>query len=227
MKNGFGNVQFSKALQLYGFLGLILFSTSILESCSNDADGIVPDNQTLIEQMPSEPISEAEKASLIFMREEEKLARDVYVFLFDRWNLLIFDNIAASEQSHTDAVLTLLNKYSITDPAENNTHGVFTDSNLQALYTDLTTQGSNSLLDALVVGATIEDLDISDLNNAMLAVDNADIQYVYNNLNKGSRNHLRSFYSQILSQNGTYEPQYISQEEFNEIVNSPIERGNF
>ena len=216
----------SKALKLYGVFGLILFSTSLFGSCSNDSEDLIPDDQIYINQLPSEPLSEAEKTSLIFMREEEKLARDVYAFLYDRWNLLIFENIAASEQTHTDAVLSLLDKYNISDPVENNAYGVFADSNLQQLYTDLTTQGSASLLDALIVGATIEDLDISDLNKAMLEVDNQDITYVYGNLTKGSRNHLRSFYSQIQAQNGTYEAQFISQEEFDAIVNTAIERGS-
>ena len=161
------------------------------------------------------------------MREEEKLARDVYTYLYTKWNILIFNNIASSEQAHTDAVLVLLNKYGISDPVENNGMGIFTNPDLQRLYTDLTQQGSVSLLNALLVGATIEDLDISDLNSALLSVDNADIEYVYDNLNKGSRNHLRSFFSQIQIQNGTYEAQFISQDEFDEIVNSPIERGGF
>ena len=227
MKNGREKVRLVKAIRLYAILGAIFSSVLFLNSCKDNSEDFVPYNQNYINQLPVEPLSETERASLVFMREEEKLARDVYTYLYTKWNILIFNNIASSEQAHTDAVLVLLNKYGISDPVENNGMGIFTNPDLQRLYTDLTQQGSVSLLNALLVGATIEDLDISDLNSALLSVDNADIEYVYDNLNKGSRNHLRSFFSQIQIQNGTYEAQFISQDEFDEIVNSPIERGGF
>jgi len=228
MKKERKKVQLNKVFKLYGILGLMLLSTSLFNSCGSDSEDISPYyDQAYVERLPKESLSESERASLIFMREEEKLARDVYTFLQNKWNLFIFRNISTSEQTHMDAVLVLLNKYNIPDPVESNTIGVFSNADLQQLYSDLTTQGSMNLLDGLIVGATIEDLDISDLNSALLTVDNTDIQYVYDNLNKGSRNHLRSFYSQIQSQSGTYNAQFISQDEFDEIVNSPIERGGF
>lgn len=67
-------------------------------------------------------------------------------------------------------------------------------------------QGSSSLLDGLVVGCTIEDLDILDLKNHLLEVDNQDFTLVFNNLMRGSRNHLRSFYANVLFSGGTYVP---------------------
>lgn len=227
MKSRQKKVQLSKASKLYAILGLILISITLLGSCENKSDFRPQNDPTYINQLPSQPLSEIERSSLIFMREEEKLARDVYTFLYNKWNLLIFDNIAASEQTHTDAVLTLLDKYSLTDPVQDKTFGVFANSDLQQLYNDLTTQGSASLLDALIVGATIEDLDISDLDNALIRIDNLDIKYVYENLNKGSRNHLRSFYNQIQVQNGSYTAQFITQEYFDNIVNSAMERGSY
>lgn len=227
MKSRQKKVQLSKASKLYAILGLILISITLLGSCENKSDFRPQNDPAYINQLPSQPLSEIERSSLIFMREEEKLARDVYTFLYNKWNLLIFDNIAASEQTHTDAVLTLLDKYSLTDPVQDKTFGVFANSDLQQLYNDLTTQGSASLLDALIVGATIEDLDISDLDNALIRIDNLDIKYVYENLNKGSRNHLRSFYNQIQVQNGSYTAQFITQEYFDNIVNSAMERGSY
>ena len=53
-------------------------------------------------------ISDEEATGLIFMREEEKLARDVYLTLYDVWETAVFDNIASSEQTHMDAVLMLI-----------------------------------------------------------------------------------------------------------------------
>ena len=80
-------------------------------------------------------------------------------------------------------------------------------------------------MDALLVGATIEDLDLYDLDQWMLKIKDEDILSVYKNLAKGSRNHLRSFYGQITSREGDYKAQYISQQKMDEIVNSPKETG--
>ena len=79
--------------------------------------------------------------------------------------------------------------------------------------------------DALVVGATVEEVDIIDLKEAISNTDKADIKTVYENLMKGSRNHLRSFVSNMKSRGYSYSPQYLNQEEFDEIVNSQIETG--
>lgn len=43
---------------------------------------------------------------------------------------------------------------------------------------------------------------------------------------KGSRNHLRAFISQLSGQGVTYTPQYITQEEFDAIIDSPLETGS-
>ncbi len=166
-----------------------------------------------------------ERKWLIFMREEEKLARDVYTTLGSKWKLNIFSNIASSEQTHTDAVKALLIRYEIEDPSANETIGVFTSPVIQKLYNDLIAQGEKSSLDALIVGATIEDLDINDLDDAISNTRKSDILQVYRNLQKGSRNHLRAFSRNIESSGGVYVPKYISQELFNSIISSPQEKG--
>jgi hypothetical protein len=171
-------------------------------------------------------ISEDEKEGLLFMREEEKLARDVYSMLHDKWGLTIFANISQSEQTHTEAVRTLLVKYDIVDPVSDDSVGKFVNTDLAKLYTDLIAEGQKSAVDALKVGALIEDLDIKDLQESIAKTDNDDIKLVYENLMKGSRNHLRSFISQIRSQGGTYQPIYITQEDFDAIVSSPRETGS-
>lgn len=216
------NNQRKKTAKLITLLAFILISSPFLNSCSEDVN---PENGIENNEMATAPLSEVEKNSLAFMREEEMLARDVYSYLYERWGLVTFNNIANSEQSHTEAVLALLNKYKINDPVGNNEAGVFTNPDLQQLYSTLISQGSQSLLDALIVGATIEDLDISDLNEAILVIENSDIIITYENLNKGSRNHMRSFYEQIQIHGGSYEPQFISKSEFEAIISSSIERG--
>ena len=179
----------------------------------------------LIDTMPYEQLDDAEVAALAFMREEEKLARDVYLDMFDIWGLQIFVNIADSEQTHTDAVLWLTQKYDLADPAEDKLPGEFSDPTLQGLYDSLVAQGTASLMDALIVGATIEDLDIFDLHRQLALVDNQDITVVFENLQRGSRNHLRAFFGRLDDMNFVYTPVYLSQQEYDEIVNSPMERG--
>jgi len=180
-----------------------------------------------INDFPKESLNADELASLKIMREEEKLAHDVYMNLYRKWNTPIFTNIAASEQTHTNAVLTLLNKYQITDPVGNNAEGIFTDTTLQTIYNQLVVKGNSSNLDGFIVGATVEDLDIFDLNHWLTKIDNQDLKFVYENLNKGSRNHLRSFYTQILQSGGTYKAQYLTQEQLEAIINSPKETGSW
>jgi hypothetical protein len=183
--------------------------------------------QEQIASLPKEAINIEERNGLVLMREEEKMAHDVYSFLYDKWNIMIFNNIASSEQTHTDAVLKLLDKYDIDDPASGKNIGVFNDTSLQRMYNQLLINGNYSLLSALTVGATIEDLDIYDLEKLILKVDNQDIVFVYNNLLKASRNHMRAFYSQIVNNGGTYRAKYISQQQLEDIVNSPKEVGSW
>lgn len=171
-------------------------------------------------------LSDIEIEGLIFMREEEKLARDVYLTLYAQWNTPIFQNIANSEQSHTDAVKVLLDNYGIDDPVENDEIGVFTNADLQGLYDQLVAQGSQSISDALQVGIAIEEIDILDLETYLAETDNANIQLVYENLMKGSRNHLRSFVSNFERQTGeTYQPKYLSQEAYDAIIGTGAEMG--
>jgi len=181
---------------------------------------------TQLATIPASPLSTEETDALVFMREEEKLARDVYQLLYAQWGQKVFSNIAASEQQHMDAVALLLARYSLPDPAAGTAVGVFQDAHVQVLFNTLMAQGQTALIGALTVGATIEDLDIADLQQRIAATDNADIALVFGELMKGSRNHLRAFISQLTRQGVTYTPQYISQAEFDAIVNSATEKGS-
>jgi len=164
-------------------------------------------------------ISEQEAQDLAFMREEEKLAHDVYVALYETWGQPTFNNIAKSEQAHADAVKTLLDRYGLADPTAGKAAGEFADPKLQELYDTLIAQGSQSLAAALRVGAAIEEIDILDLQKAIADTDEAAITLVYQNLLKGSENHLRSFTSTLQRQTGeTYQPQYLTQAAYDAIV---------
>ncbi len=147
-------------------------------------------------------LSEAEAEGLSFMREEEKLARDVYLMLYEQWGIRIFQNIAKAEETHMSAVAGLLERYGIPDPAADTAVGVFTNPELQALYDQLMEEGGQSLADALRVGALVEEVDIIDLEDYIDQTDNEDLLLVYQNLLKGSYNHLRAFTSTLEKQTG-------------------------
>lgn len=119
----------------------------------------------------------------------------------------------------------IIDKYGLTDPVTDDTVGLFSNPQLQKLYDQLVIEGSASLPDALRVGATIEDLDISDLQHALEYTDNQDIRAMYQNLVKGSRNHLRIFVNRLSLLGIPYEPQYLTQEAVDAIVNGAMERG--
>lgn len=177
--------------------------------------------------LPLETLSAAESSSLGYMREEEKLAGDVYTRLDALWGgqVKTFGNIAISEDNHTESVRQLLVRYNLSDPAAGQTEGIFQNPVLQGLYTQLVADGSTSLIAALQVGARIEELDMLDINTHLASVDNQDIRLVYEDLLKGSRNHLRAYYKTLIKQGGSYTPQYLSQAEFDAIVNSAMEQG--
>jgi len=175
--------------------------------------------------LPVPVLSETERADLTYLREEEKLARDVYQALYGVYEVRAFRKIYQAEQRHMDSVLRLIVKYEIPDPVGDNPAGKFTNPDLEELYEQLVATGKKSLVDALRVGATIEDMDIKDLMDNLERTENVDLRTVYQNLMKGSRNHLRAFISLLTAEGETYVPSYISQDDFDSIIDSPKERG--
>jgi len=175
----------------------------------------------LIQSMPLQSLEAPETAGLLQMREEEKLARDVYKVLYSAWSDPVFSRIAESEQRHMDAVGMLLNRYGLEDPVSDNGFGEFSNPDLQVLYGDLTALGRRSHSDALKVGATIEDLDLYDLALALDATDKDDIRIVYGNLQRGSRNHMQAFVRRLSVLGETYPPQHINEAELASILESP------
>ncbi len=190
-----------------------------------DASAAVAVPQSGLSLPAPSDLSQAEADALLFMREEEKLARDVYAVLYQTWSLPVFDNIRASEQAHMDSLKSLLDVYGLADPASAQA-GVFTNPDLQALYDQLVAQGSVSVAEALKAGGAIEEIDILDLRQRLAETDNADIIQVYNNLLAGSENHLRAFVSNYERQTGeVYQPQYLSLEDYQAIVSATSGNG--
>lgn len=166
----------------------------------------------------SQTLTSTDIEGLKFMREEEKLARDVYHTLGDRWNLRSFQNIRQAEQHHMDQVKMLMQSYGIEDPVVSDRVGVFTNPELAALYTQLVQRGQTSLREALNVGALIEETDIQDLRNRLNTTNHPQLKALYENLLQGSSNHLRAFVRQLERQGGAYAPQVLSQQEVTAIL---------
>lgn len=179
----------------------------------------------MINSTPRQPLDATESAGLVYMREEEKLAHDVYAQLHAKWGLRIFGNISQGEERHADSIKLLLDRYNLADPAANNPIGVFQNAGLQALYGDLIKQGEGSLKEALRVGATIEELDFRDLEKATASTDNEDLKLVYGNLLKASKNHLQVFVGQLEAAGESYRAQYISPAALSDILASPKQAG--
>jgi hypothetical protein len=218
---------------LIKFVGLLSVSILIFAACENsdhaaNSNSVDQFGETIssIADFPAKDVSPEEEAGLSFMREEEKLARDVYTVLYAKWNLRVFNNISRSEQMHTDAIKALLEKYDLSDPVVNDDLGVFQNQDLQNLYDGLVASGDSSLINALYVATAIEEIDILDLQKELEnVVDNQDITFVYENLMRGSRNHLRAFVKNLSSNGIEYAPRYLSEEAYLEIISSDHEHG--
>jgi hypothetical protein len=207
---------------LIALFGILSFSAIDSVSAFNDPVINVANEQ----ESTSEELNQSEIDALLFMREEEKLARDVYLTLYEKWNLVIFNNIARSEQQHMDAVKVLLDQYNLEDPMLGEI-GEFENQVLQDLYDELILTGSKSVQDALKVGGAIEEIDILDLKESLADATNTDVIRVFESLLRGSNNHLRAFVNNYNRQAGeTYQPQYMSQVEFDEITNQSSGTGN-
>ncbi len=177
-----------------------------------------------ISPFPYEEINETEKEGILLMREEEKLSRDIYIEMSMKYGVRIFQNISESEQTHMNAIKLLIDKYEIEDPVKNDIRGLFANPDLQELYNALSAKGNESLVEALKVGALIEEVDIIDLLKELDSadIDNQDIRFVYFNLLKGSSNHLRAFVKNLQSQGIIYSPQYLDKETFEKILTGQL-----
>ena len=210
------------------FLVLAIALTAFA-SCSKNNDGIDETVNSTIDEKSAEvtalcgncdftgTLTKAEIAGLMEMREEEKLAREVYLFLKDKYNYRVFVNIAKSENAHTSAVLRILKGFGLTDPspvaATEFSNPLFTD-----LYAQLTKKGSVSLVEALKVGAFIEERDIADLQRHLAETKNTTVAKVYGNLLRASKFHLKAFTNALKFQGATYTPTVLSVEEYNKIL---------
>ncbi|NOX17528.1 MAG: DUF2202 domain-containing protein [Chlorobi bacterium] len=206
-------------------ISILLFLAFGFTACSSSSEPTLNSSDALSKYDPEVQtvwgdISDEEEAGLIFMREEEKLARDVYLTFHSQFGLRVFDNISKAEQVHMNAIKVLLDRYEIEDPVGENGIGVFVNEDLQNLYDALIEQGNVSAEAALEVGGIIEEVDILDLKEYLTGVDgNWDIARVYTNLERGSENHLRAYVWNLKRLGVIYEPHYLDQQTYDDIIN--------
>ena len=208
---------------------MVLFSGLSVACAKQSAtsNDVSPANvSTLNSPSNASALSTDEINGLLQMVEEEKLAGDVYQTLYERTGLNNFKNIVEAERKHQAAVQNLLRQYGITDPTAGKALGEFTQPSFTALYQDLIKAGSLSNADALKVGLKIEELDIFDLQQAAAQTSRDDIQRVYENLLRGSRNHLRSFHRALQAEQQSYAPEFLTQAQYDAIATSEQEKGN-
>ena len=183
--------------ELVAGLGIVTLTEADLPEVEADLEKARAQDGTLNEALPVSTLSDAQKAGLIFMVEEEKMARDVYEYLYAKWDLGIFSNIAKAEQKHMDDVIALLEKYDLDYSATLQTRGSFENKELQSLYDSLIDTGDASIVGALKVGKLIEETDIEDLEGLVAEGLPEDLKTVYENLLNGSYNHLSAFTNQL------------------------------
>lgn len=212
-------VQLSLATSLFAGVTLAMAPIGQLQSPTKSGMQASPIGPKVIY-----PLSPLAAQNLIHMREEEKVARDVYAVLGMQWNAGVF-NITNAEQVHMDAMKNMLDRFGLTDPIIDDTIGVFPTPAFAELYAFLLDLGSDSVVDAYKVGALIEELDLVDLRIAALEVQDPVLIHAYEELMRGTRNHLRAFAARIYAAGETYEAQYLTQEEFDAIANSDNEPG--
>lgn len=167
-------------------------------------------------------LTDLEKSTILRMREDEKMAHDVYLTLNEKWNQKVFANILESENYHMSQVKMLIDKYKLEDPlaVTNDARGVFVNQDIQRVYNELIASGSVSLLAAYKAGALIEETDIKELKEAMLNTEQKDIRSTYHYLEGASENHLVAFVRNIDRLGVNYVPVVLSKEEFNKILDS-------
>lgn len=212
------------------FFGMMLMASASLGFTSCNNSPIVEDEffekSAVIPTITDFPeLVSGEEAGILFMREEEKMAHDVYVAFGQTTDLAIFDNIASSETNHYNAIGYLISSYKLTDPSTGD-EGTFKNPDLAALYEKLVAAGKVSLTEALKTGALIEETDIADLEKLIAATSNSALLQIYGNLLRGSRNHLRAFASTLATYQINYTPTVLSTEAYTQIVTTPMETGN-
>lgn len=195
----------------------ILFLVTFLVtfySCKKEED-----TQITIQETPK--LTEQEEMDLLFSCEQEKLLRDVYLYSFDKYGNAIFNQIAGSQNVRMSELKGLISSYNLDDPTSLDI-GMFSTSSFQDIYNTALIQSDSSLESAIMAILYLEDKDMVDIREFISNTTKENMLYTYEFMYCTSENHIRWLYPELLLEGGTYTPQFISQDDFNEIINSNL-----
>jgi len=159
--------------------------------------GAGADLPALLPRSDTTSLTETEIADILFMREEEQLAHDLYVRWAEMYPIPVFSNIAASETTHAGEVQLLIDRYGLLDHRIGNASAGYSEPRIQLLYATLAAQGDASQTGALEASLAVEERDIADLDRTLANTTRADIIQVYSNLRSGAENHKSAFLRQL------------------------------
>ncbi|MBK6876157.1 MAG: DUF2202 domain-containing protein [Ignavibacteria bacterium] len=167
-------------------------------------------------------ITDSEKAAIIFVVQEEKVAHDFYAAMYELHGITPFRSISKSEGLHMDKAKNLIDHFGIEDPNTEyyDTPGKFKTLKFQAMYDDLVRGGSKSIQDALIESAKFEELDIVDIEKLISTVQNEYIKSTFGSLTGISKDHLKAIVRELSERGIEYSPSYLSKDELNSIVKS-------
>ncbi len=176
--------------------------------------------------MPKEDLSLAEKTWMTKIALEEKMAYDFYYMMFNKWNEPAFMRIMNAELRHKTLMVRMLEKYGLSNPIDDSKIGQYTDNGLQRTYNSLLSKGNQSLKDAMIAAAGLEEQDYMDLQQALDTTDNADLRLAFRQMKRGSANHLRAMVFQLKNlYDYDYEPQHLDKSTFDSLMQEHRGRG--
>ncbi len=157
-------------------------------------------------------VSDQVRGDLLFIYEEEKMARDLYASFGEKWGWQTIGRVSMSESMHLNSVMNLLHTYGIPEPVLPT--GSYQSAAISELAKRLLNEGIASEDAALHSALYVEEYDIADLTKRMNDTADPSILSTYQYLLNGSNAHLRYFYSLLVENGGTYTPQVLSQQAF-------------
>ncbi len=183
-----------------------------------DADRIRDRNATmgdLIDTLPLSELTDAQKYTLAYMWNEERMAHDLYLALNDLTpHATLYTIATTSESRHIEAVEGLIGKYDLNildteqfvggydaDALAAYDPGVYSIEEISTLYGQLYDLGDDSLEDALKAGCMVEATDIADLDRYLEVARGAeDLELVLFNLRNASYSHYAAFDTALKAQ---------------------------
>ena len=186
---------FLSKMLVAGTSGVALLSSSVFAGGKSSRNGGTTE------------LNEDQRERLFFIYQEEKVARDVYIYWGNKYpEESTFASIQLAEQRHMDSAQKLCEKYgidiSMVDESEAG-YGEFFVPYLQDLYKTCLILSGSTLAEALAVGVLVEETDIGTLTDTIdpdiqeVGEMPADVISTYETLREGSYNHLESFNARL------------------------------